>query len=212
MGIFLKRTVNNSSIIGVWDITESVDVLLSQIKLNKEEQERYDCFGNDLRRLHWLSYRNLLKELIPPEEYSHVIYDDCGKPYMENNLHFLSVAHSGKFSAAIVSKRKQVGIDIEMIHPKIEKVVSKFLSETEKEQITEKDRLEQLFIHWAAKEALYKLYGRKELDFKVNMFINPFSYAEKGELIAAIKNEEMDRNFNLHYEKIENYMMVYMTE
>ena len=212
MGIILKRTLNDSSIIGVWEITESVEALLSQLKLNDEEKERFDSFKNDLRKLHWLSYRNLLKELVSPEEYSHVVYDECGKPYPENNLYFLSVAHSGKFSAAIVSKNKQVGIDIELIHPRIEKIISKFLTDTELNQITGSDRLEQLFVCWCAKEALYKLYGKKELDFKENMYLLPFTFSDKGVLNAIINTEEINKTFVLNFEKIEDYLMVYVTE
>jgi len=212
MSIYLKKTLTNSSTIGLWEITEDIDVLLSQLKLNDEENALYNGFKNDQRRLHWLSYRNLLKALVSPEEYSHVIYDEYGKPYMSTDSHLLSVAHSGKFSAAIINKRNAVGIDIELIHPRIEKVLHKFLSETETAQIAVENRLEQLFVCWGAKEALYKLYGRKELDFREHMHIKPFRYVEKGNLQAWICNEEMDEKFSLNYEKVEDYMLVYVTE
>lgn len=212
VAVFLKRTLNDSAAIGVWEITESVDVLLSRLKLNEEEQELYNSFKNDQRRLHWLSYRNLLKQLISPDEYSHIVYDDNGKPYMADNPHYLSVAHSGKFSAVILSKRNQVGIDIERIHPKIERIVSKFLSASELNQITGDNRIEQLYVYWGAKEALYKLYGNKLLTFEENILINSFCLAEKGEFEGRICFEEVNRKFSLHYEKIEDYMMVYVME
>lgn len=78
MGIFLKRNINDNSIVGLWEITETSDDLFSQIKLNLEEKELYESFRNDLRKRHWLSYRNLLMELVTPEEYSHVNYDEFG--------------------------------------------------------------------------------------------------------------------------------------
>ena len=212
MGIYLKRKLNNYSSIGIWEISESVDVLYSQLILNEEEQQLYNSFKNDVRRLHWLSYRNLLKELVPSDEYSYVVYDEYGKPYMANELHLLSVAHSGKFSAAIISKRSPVGIDIERIHPKIEKIVSKFLSPAEISQITVANRLEQLYVYWGAKEALYKLYGKKQLIFEEDIMINSFTYTEKGELEARIITEEINKKYSLYYEKIEDYMLVFVEE
>jgi 4'-phosphopantetheinyl transferase len=212
MGVLLKRTLSETAVVGLWEITESVDVLLSGLKLNDEEHKLYIGFKNNQRKLHWLSHRKLLKELITTEDYSHVIYDEYGKPYLEDNLHFLSVAHSGKFSAAIISKRNHVGIDIERIHPKIKKIVSKFLSETEISQVANENRIEQLLVYWGAKEALYKLYGRKQLAFEENILINAFKYAEKGEFAARINTEDINKNFRLHYEKIEDYMLVYVED
>lgn len=211
MGIYLKKQLDNTSAIGLWEITESADILLSQLKLDNKEQQIYNVFINNQRRLHWLSYRNLLKELISPIEYSHIIYDEYGKPHMADNTHFLSVAHSGKYSAVIISKTNHVGIDIELIQSKIEKIASRFLSETELEMISNQDRIEQLYVCWGAKEALYKLYGKKELDFRENILVKPFNYEQEGDVEAIIFKEEMNKKFCLRYEKVENYMLVYAT-
>jgi 4'-phosphopantetheinyl transferase len=212
MGIYLKHTLSNASTIGLWEINEGVDVLYAQLILNAEEQSLFNSFNNDIRKLHWLSYRNLLKELVSPGEYAHVNYDENGKPYMTDNMHHLSVAHSGKFSAAIISKSKPVGIDIELLHPKIERVVHKFLSEKEMAFISNASKLEQWYVCWGAKEALYKLYGKKELDFRENLLLSPFNYNEKGELHAKILTAETNKNYCLYYEKIENYILVHVTK
>ncbi|HNW98302.1 MAG TPA: 4'-phosphopantetheinyl transferase superfamily protein [Bacteroidales bacterium] len=208
MGILFTRNINNATV-GLWEITESVDVLFSKIKLNNEENELYNSFKNDTRKLHWLSYRNLLMELITPEEYSHVIYDDNGKPYLADNSHHLSVSHSGKFSAAVISKTKSVGIDIEIIHPKIEKVIHKYLSDEEIKNIGTTSRFEKLYIYWSAKESLYKLYGKRNLLFQENILIKPFIYSEKGEITGSIITEKMNQDFKLFYEKIHDYILVY---
>jgi len=212
MGIFLKKNIGESTIVGLWEITETVDDLFSKLRLNAEENKLFGDFRNDLRKLHWLSYRNLLKELLPPEEYSHVIYDEFGKPYLQYNSHHLSVSHAGKFSAAIINKNSSVGIDIEVTHPKIHKIVHKFLSEKEAKNISPENYTDSLYVCWGAKEALYKLYGKRNLLFQENIFLEPFVYSGNGIIKGAIKIKNFKQKFNLHYEKIEDYMLVYTVD
>jgi 4'-phosphopantetheinyl transferase len=208
MGTFLKRNIGNA-IVGIWEITESVDHLISNLELDKQEEKLYNGFRNDIRKLHWLSYRNLLKEMITPEEYSHVNYDEFGKPFMKNRSIHLSVSHSGKYSAAIVSRNFPVGIDIEITSPKIEKIVHKFLSADEVKNIGDESRLEELYVCWGAKESLYKLYGKRNLLFQENIFLQPFDYNNDGILSGEIRTGKFHRKYSIHYEKINDYMLVY---
>jgi phosphopantetheinyl transferase (holo-ACP synthase) len=75
-----------------------------------------------------------------------------------------------------------VGVDIELITPRINRVAEKFLNEGEMhffnedyvlflEQWGMKGRMQQEFLTliWSAKEALFKWYGLGELDFKRHM-------------------------------------------
>jgi len=177
MGLFLKET-NKQFTLGLWEINETIEDLLSKINLNKEEKIIFESFNNDTRKLHWLSYRNLLQELIPTKAYSHVNYDEFGKPYLHANHYHLSVSHSGIYSVAIISRDFLVGIDIEKTHPKIEKVVYKFLSQEEISHIGELNRLEKFSICWGAKESLYKIYGKEIYYFK-KIFFYPLSIIKK---------------------------------
>jgi 4'-phosphopantetheinyl transferase EntD len=61
------------------------------------------------------------------------------------------------------------GIDIEKIKPRIEKVRDKFINPEEDRLIGKERELEQLTLAWCAKEALYKLFGIRNLDFRENM-------------------------------------------
>ncbi|MFH0866327.1 MAG: 4'-phosphopantetheinyl transferase superfamily protein [Bacteroidota bacterium] len=209
MPVYLKRNLQKDTLLGVWEITETPDMLLRKIGLNDDEEKQYCGFRNDTRRMQWLSYRVLLKELISDEEYSHVIYDEFGKPYLQFNSHHLSVSHSGKYSAAIVSRHFPVGIDIEIIHPKIEKVIYKFLSDTEINNIGIASRLEQLYVCWGAKESLYKLYGEKNLLFQEHIWLHPFDYVGKGVFCAEINTGKFQKEYAVRYEKLDDYMLVY---
>jgi hypothetical protein len=60
---------------------------------------------------------------------------------------------------------------------------------------------------WAAKEALYKVYGLKEVEFIKHLSIEEYSGPEiKGRI--EIKN--INKSYKLVHEKIDDYKMVYV--
>jgi 4'-phosphopantetheinyl transferase len=213
MPVLEKLILPENAVLGIWDIKEEIDFLLSALDLSLDEKNLFDSFVNDVRRKHWLSYRNLLKHLISKEEYIPLVYDENGKPHFTDKSHFLSVSHTGNVSAAIVSSSFHVGIDIEIIHPRIEKIVNKFLSNFEKTAINIDHRLEMLYIYWSAKEALYKMYGKRNLLFIENMTIAPFQYnCSGGKIKGVISTESFNYEFDLCYRKVDEYMLVYVVD
>lgn len=67
---------------------------------------------------------------------------------------------------------KAIGVDIESVRPQIEKIKSKFCRPEELEFC--KTPIEMLLI-WSAKEAMYKAYGRKAIDFREQMLVHRFT-------------------------------------
>jgi phosphopantetheinyl transferase (holo-ACP synthase) len=93
--------------------------------------------------------------------------------------------------------------------PKIQRIAPKFMRNEESESLNSDNSLAHLHIFWGAKEALYKAYGKKKLDFKAHIFVEPFAYLPKGETIGKVKKEDFEANFNIYFEKIENYYLVF---
>lgn len=78
-----------------------------------------------------------------------------GKPYIEGNPLFFSIAHSGE-RAVIALSDKPVGVDMEIFKKRTRESLIKRYSERERAEIcTEEDFLR----HWTAREAYIKLYG-----------------------------------------------------
>jgi 4'-phosphopantetheinyl transferase len=87
------------------------------------------------------------------------------------------------------------------------------MNEMKFNSLSEDNRLEHLHVYWGAKEALYKAFGKGELDFKKNILIKPFFYAHtEGVLYGSIETEDLKMDFTLYYKKIENYILVYAIE
>lgn len=210
MPIFFKKQINNNIIIGVWKISESLEWLVSNINLDKKDSEIFNSFKTELRKKHWLTYRILLKELIDSKSDLKILYNESGKPHLKNSNNNISVSHSFEFVAAIVSRKVPAGIDVEKISPRIERIKNKFLSENELKNINENFRLEKLYIYWCAKEALYKLYGKRDLNFITNIKIAPFNFEQKGHINGELSGDSISNKYKLFYEQVNDYMLVYV--
>ena len=105
-----------------------------------------------------------------------ILVADTRKPYLENEQYHFSISHCGNFAAAIVSNSQRVGVDIELVTPRIHTISHKFLTDAEKTfledwELLSKVHLELTTILWSAKEAIYKWYSVGSLDFKAHMHL-----------------------------------------
>jgi 4'-phosphopantetheinyl transferase len=211
MGLFFTKNLPNVRL-GIWEITESTEVLYRQARLTPFEQDFYKQLKSPLRQKHWLSYRLILPHFMEKEAVSGIAYDEFGKPYLENGAGQISVAHSGKYATLIISKTKRVGIDIEAIQPKIVKLTHKFLTKEEMEYKFTSRAIESLCVIWCAKEALYKLQGGRGLVFSEHIHINNFTFTGNGHLTGYVIREHKRSQYHLFYESLDEYILVYTIE
>jgi phosphopantetheinyl transferase len=199
--------IDDQSVYAIWHITESTDKLRSAINLNESEEILYRSFVAESRKKQWLAYRLLIRELLKPDEFT-VEYDQSGKPFLAGSEYHISVTHTEDLAAVIISGNARVGIDIEKIKPRIIKVKDKFLNDSESCAISEQREIEQLTIAWCAKEALYKIYGVRNLDFRENIFVQIPEQAGiefEAWIILGGQKEE----YRLFCEKSNGYILVY---
>ncbi len=52
---------------------------------------------------------------------------------------------------------------------------------------------------WSAKEVIYKIYGKKSLDFKDNLRILPFEYQHQGEIKGQLILNNDICNYDIQY-------------
>lgn len=201
--------LSKDAIYGLWEITETEKELFDQIKLSDSELAHYKTFTNATRRVHWLSYRALLKHILPSETLT-LRYDAHGKLFVAENSFQLSVSHSGKYSAAITHRNKSVGIDIERIAQRIVHIKDRFLSEQEVLELPIDVTNAALTAYWCAKEAIYKYYGNEGLDFRKNLRIEPFQMGKDSKIIGHICFGTINESLTLKHQLIDEYLMVYI--
>lgn len=210
MALAYHKKLDESTEFAIWKIEESPEELYVQLQLREHEKKVLESLNHGRRNLHWLSTRVLLRRLLNTEQYIDCQVDEHGKPYLPDSSYHISFSHSFDYAAVIISKDKPVGIDIEIIKHKIERVAGKFLTEEEINFIGSKHKVEHLYICWCAKEAIYKLQGKRNVSFKDHIRLQPFSYQEKGSFTASLETDLEYKRFEVLFEKFENYMIGYV--
>ena len=196
--------------IGVWEITESAEELVGVLQLNDDERQFLDSLRNGKRYLHWLSSRVMLRKLLNTDQFIEIGADEKGKPFLKNFSHKISISHSHNMAAVMLSKRYEVGIDIEHIHPKVEKISKKFLSDKELVNIDPFYNIDHLMLCWCAKEAIFKWYAKGEVDFRQHLHLRNYDYRISGRMEGMILKDDCIAELVVHYEKMDQYMLAYV--
>jgi phosphopantetheine--protein transferase-like protein len=212
MPILSDRQVNEHTRLGIWKITEMPDDLLGMLNPGNRELQNYQAFRHEERKKQWLSYRLLVKLLLGDTVGYAVSYDTFGKPFIEGSEYQLSVSHSGEYSVVILSWRKRVGIDIEKMRPAIETLAARFLSPGEMDGLDPGKKIQQLHAFWCAKEAIYKAWGRRGLDFARHIRVEPERLLFDKQGSGHVNKDGLLLRFLLEFEEMDGYMMSYAIE
>lgn len=192
---------------GVWKIEEDIKTLHKMVELDSNDRRRYHEFRSNSRKLEFLSVRALLAELIGKD--AKIVYNKNNKPFIKSGSHFISISHSFKLTAIMLSTNEQVGIDLEYMNANISAFMSKFMNR--KEKITKDPELSRyhLYLHWCAKEALYKICDKEGISIKNNIILKPFKPAESGEIKGRVRTDKINSWFDLSYTRYDNYSIVW---
>ena len=209
MGLYLKKKLDNDATIGVWQITETEEELTRLSATPTDEMEEISFIKSESLRKQRLAVRALLNALF--EEKVYLSHHDNGKPYLENNAVNISITHTEKYVAVILHEEEDCGIDIESLDRDFSAVEKKALSEDEIEDLEDEKRNEQLAIYWCAKEAIFKLLSRYNVDFAEQIEVERFRPRGEGELEATFidKNED-EQEFELEYMTFDRHVMVWV--
>jgi 4'-phosphopantetheinyl transferase len=213
MPIVYNKNVAENTVLAIWKIEENEEELIAGLQLKQHELDIISSLNNGKRLIHWLSTRLLLRKLLNTEQYIDCKFDEHGKPYLTNFDFQISLSHSYDYAAVMISKDKAVGVDIELIKHKIKTIKHKFLSDIELAQKQIGDNTDGLYVCWCAKEAIYKWYGKKGLEFLKHIHIKPFKLKNEGQLSAIVELPEKTRALIVNYFKTnDNYMLGYVID
>ncbi len=208
MALVLRENYQQLAEYAVWKIEETPDFYRAGLILNDWEQNYLDNITHPRRKLTWLASRYLLKLLLNTNEFVELLFDEYGKPFVANDDIFVSISHCDTYAAAMVSRNCAVGIDIETTDRDITPISRKFLSQIELEQISGDKSLRQLMVYWGAKEVIYKIYGKRKLEFRDDMFIKPFQLAPRGDIYGVLMKNGRVEDYLLHYSFTEAFILV----
>ena len=190
---------------GVWHIAEDEQELSSIILPGDACPEE---ITNPRKRLEWLAGRVLLKKMIEESRlaYQGIVKDEFGKPFLQNLPHQISLSNSFPFVAVQVHPEQSVGIDLEQPRSKLFSVMRRVL--TDDEWNDGANNLKKLCVYWCAKEAMYKIYGKRSLIFTEQILLQPFSLGQQGSVFGTIHDETDTHEIVLNYYIQPQYILV----
>jgi phosphopantetheinyl transferase len=203
MPFFYQQNINETAHLAIWSIQEPASFFETDVQLAIP-------IANEERRTQHLAVRLLFKLMMPEADLSQLVMADNGKPYLIGLPFHFSFSHCKGYAACAVDNQP-VGIDIEIIHPRIAKVAHKFLNVSEKAMIAgldEQEQLNQMAFLWAAKEAMYKKHEQLGIDFAKDFNILELTLGERGTVPAQILHKGLNTLVHLDYHFGSDYVCV----
>jgi phosphopantetheinyl transferase len=196
MPLIYHNEINAATKIGVWHITEGEFFFAGKVSLLRNITHPH-------KRLQHLAGRHLLCVLFPEFPLSLIQIADTRKPFLADEAFHFSISHCGDYAAAIVSIQNRVGVDIEIPHPKVERIQHKFLTTAEQEILSKvknegHPEFSGLTMAWSIKEAMFKWQGIGEVDFKKHMQIIAVHNANNGFVADCIFEKQERFELQVH--------------
>jgi 4'-phosphopantetheinyl transferase len=218
MPLYKTITLNSSTQILVWEITESYQELFEAVVLNESNMTRLNCMKSEMHQRAFLSVRKLFQKVGYTD--FDLYYDEFGKPHLFDGKH-ISITHSHQFSAIILSD-EVVGIDIELQREKIIRIADKFIdTEFSFLNLEEKEEyIRKLTVIWGAKEAIFKIRNEKGISFGDHIKVSPFEMNDQ-HTKTELHFDDIIKDFNICFEEFEssdkngleqNFTLVYAFE
>lgn len=201
MPLVYQQNINAVTKMGVWHITETEDFFLQQVPLQKE-------ITHWRKRLQHLAGRYLLKELYPDFPLTLIKIADTRKPFLEDEAYHFSISHCGDYAAVVVSKEYRVGVDVELVNEKIEKIIHKFLSRQEKKLLQPNDINTTATLLWSVKESVYKWKGSGGVDFIKHINIQSIEEKQDEGVVHCLFNKEIP--LQVHYLHFNNNFLTWL--
>ena len=190
-----------------WQITESEADLASQLTLTAEEQADLGGIAHPGQRVEWLACRVALKTLVEQRgrTYTCLWKDEFGKPHLCDLPGHLSLSHTPGWATAVWHQTRPVGLDVEPIREQFTRVVPRVLSPSE--IVDANGQSDRLAVYWCAKEALYKLYGKRQLTFREHLHVDPFPTGAT-HLTGHVRLHDHEETLSLHCLHVEPGLVI----
>jgi len=206
MPLLINRYENNFRL-ALWKLTETVDFFENKAHLSAADNKLYNKISNETRKKEWLAVRVLLNEVLG--FWPNISYMETGKPILNNHTRHLSISHSKEMVGILLCTSPYAGIDIEKTSRNIDKVLNRFLSPLELENIQSGSNPFCKIIHWCAKEAIFKSINEPNIDFSSRIKIERI--LDNGTIKGKFMSKKKEFNLELNYMIVDEHMIVWTT-
>lgn len=183
--------------LGLWKMDDDILQILSESSdMRKLFDTEISQYRSDSRRNEKLAVYSLLWKMT----YSkiRIFHNDNGKPIVDG--YNISISHTRGFASVILSKSKNVAVDIEYYSDRVGRIADKFIR---KDEIA-KDIDSQL-INWSAKETVYKYFSEQDLQY-FDMKLMPNAEIVNTKQVQNLKTNDYQY---VYYELNKEYVLTY---
>ncbi len=206
MPICKQIQINDSCRLIVWKTTESLDELLQNVNLSSNELARLDSFGSQSRKIEFVATRCLVQFSLGRDVL--IENDEHGKPHLINSDLNISISHTKSYVGILIGDKHSVALDMEYLSDRVHRIASRFLSQTELQNIDDENKILHLYQHWCAKECLIKMYGKKDIHLIDELRISPFSSSDSN-FHGQVCRADFSESYTFQYQQFENHLLVY---
>jgi len=201
MPLLSVYSVAPDTLLGLWDVSESLDDIFGQYPfLAAEKDSLCKAYKSERRRMEVLIVRLLLREMLGEDVV--LSHDADGRPFLSNGFN-VSISHTKECVAVIISPTNAVSVDVEHISGRVSRVADRFLRDDEK-AVT----LNEQLLHWCVKETLYKFYPEDKLAFTDMRLLSIQGDGATGKIIA--ENMLRGEKSVVLYHIFDSFVLTYM--
>ncbi len=205
MPLVFQQNINDTSILGIWKIEESLAFF--------EAIPTTQTFRHEARAIGHRSCRQIIRTLAPDIDLNQLVQDEHGRPIHRAASIDLSFSHTHGWSAALLTKQGRCGVDIEIIGDKALLVQTKFLTEEDKQVLHTLSAQDEsnYTLAWSMKETVFKWYGRGAVDFKKHIRLLSVESMERNQVVAQIEfSRDEPRQLTIHGLVYDEYVVTWL--
>lgn len=208
MPLLHQESIGAAGLWGIWQITEPVEALATVLVPNEPDRIYLESIAHPDRFHQTLASRVLAQVLLQQWgiSYGGTAKDPLRKPYLVDCPYYISLSHTQGYAAVIIHKYRRVGIDIEHLKEKLNRVAPRVF--TEAEQHSTRNDLLKTGVYWCAKEAIYKVSENEILSLR-NIWLKDFQMQKKGTLFGQIQQEGSCVELEVFYCRMITFIVAY---
>lgn len=194
--VYIKEVAPDVKL-GLWKIEETALQFLSDsLDMRELFDSEISAYKSDSRRQEKLAVYSLLWRMTNRK--IRISHNEDGKPIVDG--YNISISHTRGYASVILSKLKNVAVDIEYYSDRVARIADKFIREDE---IATDIGLQ--LINWSVKETVYKYFSEQNLQY-FDMKLMPIEEFENTKRVLNLKTSSY---LDVYYELNDKYVLTY---
>lgn len=186
----------------IWEVKESLPELLSLLPADVP----MPAYKSESRQVEWVVTHLLVQQILG--RFALVRHHESGAPYLDGISQHISISHT-KGYVAVSMTEEPLGIDIERISNRAQRVRSRYMDENEGFSEAKEPEVEATLI-WSAKEAVFKILPIQEgVNFLTQIRTEKFPYTGEGSFMAVGKNSCDEWLYTVSYKIYTEFVLTF---